>query len=202
MHCRHRPGRIARVSLRELKKDRTRRAIADAATHLFAEHGFDAVTVADIAGAAEVAPRTVHRYFPDKQEILFFEEDHLRDVVAATLDSTPPQASGAELARAVGAVLAERLEGRRAAVAARQRLIESSPALRARDIAKHAAMEDLLTEHLARRWGLDADRDVRPRWWAGAGRACFVSAYRVWLAEGGRLRDHVDTAIALLPPGP
>ena len=37
---------------------------------------------------------------------------------------------------------------------------------------------------------------------AGAGMACFFSAFRVWLANGGRLADHVDRAVRLLPPGP
>jgi AcrR family transcriptional regulator len=185
-----------------VKKERTRQTIADAAAQLFARHGFDAVTVADIARTADVAPRTVHRYFPDKQEMLFAEEGEFRDVMITVLTGAPPDASGPALVRAVLDVLVERLEHRRDAMVARQQLIESSPALRARDITKHAEIEDLVAEHLARRWGVTVDTDVRPRWWAGAGMACFVAAKRVWLTEGGRLRDHVDRAIQLLPSQP
>jgi AcrR family transcriptional regulator len=192
----------ADVSLREVKKERTRQTIADVAAQLFARHGFDAVTVADIARAADVAPRTVHRYFPDKQELLFAEDGEFRKLITGALTAAPPDASGADLVAGVLALLVARLEGRRPAAVARQRLIESSPALRARDITKHAAIEDLIAEHLARRWGVTTDSDVRPRWWAGAGLACFFSAYRVWLAEGGRLQEHVDRAVRLLPPGP
>ena len=55
--------------LRERSKARRRAAIIRAAYELFAERGYDATTVADIAEAAEVAPRTVAMYFPAKQDI-------------------------------------------------------------------------------------------------------------------------------------
>lgn len=56
--------------LRERKKQRTRQAIADAAARLFAEHGFDAVTLDEVAQAAEVARRTVVNYFPAKEDLV------------------------------------------------------------------------------------------------------------------------------------
>ena len=55
--------------LRERSKARRKDAIIRAAYRLFAERGYDATTVADIAAAAEVAPRTVAMYFPSKQDI-------------------------------------------------------------------------------------------------------------------------------------
>ena len=57
------------TGLRERSKARRREAIVRAAMELFAERGYDATTVADIAAAAEVAPRTVAMYFPSKQDI-------------------------------------------------------------------------------------------------------------------------------------
>jgi AcrR family transcriptional regulator len=61
--------RMAEIGLRERSKARRRAAIIRAAYELFAERGYDATTVADIAEAAEVAPRTVAMYFPAKQDI-------------------------------------------------------------------------------------------------------------------------------------
>ncbi len=55
--------------LRERSKARRRAAIIRAAFTLFAERGYQATTIADIAAAAEVAPRTVAMYFPSKQDI-------------------------------------------------------------------------------------------------------------------------------------
>jgi AcrR family transcriptional regulator len=60
---------MAEIGLRERSKARRRSAIIRAAYELFAERGYDATTVADIAEAAEVAPRTVAMYFPAKQDI-------------------------------------------------------------------------------------------------------------------------------------
>jgi AcrR family transcriptional regulator len=61
--------RMTGTGLRERSKARRRAAIIRAAYELFAERGYDATTVADIAEAAEVAPRTVAMYFPTKQDI-------------------------------------------------------------------------------------------------------------------------------------
>jgi AcrR family transcriptional regulator len=60
---------MAQAGLRERSKARRRAAIIRAAFELFAERGYDATTVADIAETAEVAPRTVSMYFPAKQDI-------------------------------------------------------------------------------------------------------------------------------------
>ena len=52
--------------IRERKKERTREQIVDAAMGLFAERGYQATTIADIATAADVARRTFFAYFPSR----------------------------------------------------------------------------------------------------------------------------------------
>jgi AcrR family transcriptional regulator len=71
--------------LRERKKEQTRQLIADTARRLFAERGFEAVTVAEVARAAGVAEKTVFNYFPTKEELFYsrleaFEEELLAAV--------------------------------------------------------------------------------------------------------------------------
>src|SRR5277367_5662332 len=62
-------------TLRERKRDRTRRALVDAAIDLFERNGYDRTTVADIAEAADIGTRTFFSYFASKEELLFPESD-------------------------------------------------------------------------------------------------------------------------------
>jgi AcrR family transcriptional regulator len=58
------------VGLRERKKQRTREAISTTAIALFARHGFDQVSITQIADAAEVSRRTLFAYFPTKEDLV------------------------------------------------------------------------------------------------------------------------------------
>ncbi|NUT45332.1 MAG: substrate-binding domain-containing protein [Thermoactinospora sp.] len=72
---------------RERKKAESRRAVAQTALRLFAERGFDGVTIAEVAEAADVSAKTVFNYFPAKEQ-LFFEHEPLLAV------SPPDMAAG------------------------------------------------------------------------------------------------------------
>ncbi|MET9274538.1 TetR/AcrR family transcriptional regulator [Kribbella sp. NPDC003557] len=71
------------MGLREVKRERTRRLIADKAFELFSDHGFGRTTVEQIAAAAEVGPSTLYRYFPTKEGlVLEFVDDCLAEAVS------------------------------------------------------------------------------------------------------------------------
>jgi AcrR family transcriptional regulator len=76
--------------LRERKKQRTREQIIEAAMGLFAERGYHATTIADIATAADVAPRTFFSYFPSKEAVVFYNADRDLDALAAALRDRLP----------------------------------------------------------------------------------------------------------------
>jgi AcrR family transcriptional regulator len=81
------------IGLRELKKARTRRLIADTAARLFAERGYEHVAVTDVARAAEVAEQTVYNYFPAKEQLVTDREEQIQDRLSGLIRSRPPAAT-------------------------------------------------------------------------------------------------------------
>lgn len=77
------PGR------RERKKAATRKAISDAATRLFLERGFDNVSIREIADQADVSPTTVFAHFPQKEALVFDEDDEQRAHLVAAVRDRP-----------------------------------------------------------------------------------------------------------------
>jgi AcrR family transcriptional regulator len=78
------------TGLRARKKARTRDAIADAAISLFLAHGFDQVSVADIAAAAEVSKPTLFRYFTAKEDLVLHRiADHNGEAARVVRDRQP-----------------------------------------------------------------------------------------------------------------
>jgi AcrR family transcriptional regulator len=128
--------------LRERKKQRTRRLIADTAGRLFAERGFDQVTVAEIAREAEVAPATVFNYFPTKEDIFYSRLEAFEErLVGAIRDRATGQgvvAAFRDFLLGERGVLALRGSGGDDTAASEQirtmsRVITDSPALLARE---------------------------------------------------------------------
>jgi AcrR family transcriptional regulator len=78
------------TGLRARKKARTRDAIADAAISLFLAHGFDHVSVNDVAAAAEVSKPTLFRYFPAKEDLVLHRfADHSGEAARTVRDRQP-----------------------------------------------------------------------------------------------------------------
>src|SRR3954469_18002584 len=75
--------------LRERKKQATRAALADAAWNLAAEHGVSAVTIDDIAQAADVSPRTFFNYFSSKEEAVLERTAAIGHALAAAIRARP-----------------------------------------------------------------------------------------------------------------
>lgn len=138
--------------LRDRKRRETRAMIAGVAMRLFAERGFDRVSVADIAAAAGVAEKTVYNYFPVKAE-MFFDEAH--DVLAELLAAVRYRGAGQSALDAVRTFITGRAEwaaGRRPAqpTARFRQIIAESPALQAQQRLMfgryETALADLLVE--------------------------------------------------------
>ncbi|WP_437317376.1 TetR/AcrR family transcriptional regulator [Sorangium sp. So ce385] len=75
--------------LRERKKRETRQRISDVATELFFARGFDAVTVEEIAAAADVSKMTVFNYFARKEDLLLDREDEVKQLLREAIGERP-----------------------------------------------------------------------------------------------------------------
>ncbi|HEY3184371.1 MAG TPA: TetR family transcriptional regulator [Gaiellaceae bacterium] len=131
------------MGLRELKKQRTREAIADTAMRLFVERGFDSVTVAEVAEAADVSEKTVFNYFPTKEDLFFDEVDEKEAALVAAIRDRKPDESVLAALRRHQTVDCGRFAS--PGFAAFARLIEESPALRAKELEVMARFQRTLT---------------------------------------------------------
>ncbi|MFI9259937.1 TetR/AcrR family transcriptional regulator [Streptomyces sioyaensis] len=121
--------------LRERKKRQTRQYISDVATGLFLERGFDAVTIAEIAGAAEVSVNTVYNYFPAKEDLFFDRSKGVADRLSRFVRG---RAEGESAAEAVLRELREEVEAVSPRVGLMEgyerfmRVVHDAPTLKAR----------------------------------------------------------------------
>ncbi|GLW67755.1 TetR family transcriptional regulator [Kitasatospora phosalacinea] len=143
------------MGLRETKKQQTRTAIADTALPLFLAHGFDRVTVAEVARHAGVSTNTVFNYFPTKEDLFFDRQDEVERRLAALVDPLPPGTCcpAAAVRDDLCAALrrADPAIGLAPDAAAFFRTVEASPALRAREREIGERAEAALAEALAPR---------------------------------------------------
>lgn len=134
------------MGLRERKRARTRALIADSAMTLFAQRGFDRVTVADVAATAELAVTTVFNYFPTKEDLFFDRQDEVVGHLGLVIRS---RHSGESFASACRRDMLELIDARDwriglgPGMAEFYRMVDASPALQARSrlLADQAATE-------------------------------------------------------------
>jgi AcrR family transcriptional regulator len=155
------------LGLRERKKRQTRRLIFETASRLFAGRGFDAVTVADVARAADVSEVTVFNYFPTKEDLFYggmevFEEQLLEAVRGRDAGESAFEAFRRLLMNSFSR-LADNENG--AVIAKAATLIQASAGLQAREREVVARYTRLLAAVLAEETGAAPD-DVEP--WAVA----------------------------------
>ena len=200
------------AGLRERKKQHTRELIADAARRLFAERGFEQVTVAEIARVADVSPQTVFNYFPRKEDLVYWRLESFEDELLATVRDRAPGESLAAFGRFVlvqRGLLASDDPGARERLTAMTRMIVESPALLAREREVFAVYTDALAAAIAAEPGSGGEVEARVAASAmiGAHRA-LVDHARRRIAEGAEprtvsreVRARGKAALALLDRG-
>jgi len=157
------------LGLRERKKRRTRELIGEAARRLFMRRGFDAVTVAEIARAADVAEKTVFNYFPTKEDLVYWRlESFEEELLEAIREREPGESVLTAFGRFVlqrRGLLAEQDPAAIERLTAITRMITESPALLAREQQIFARYADSLAALIAEETEAEED-DVEP--WVAA----------------------------------
>ncbi|HEX4786865.1 MAG TPA: TetR/AcrR family transcriptional regulator [Actinospica sp.] len=153
--------------------------LQQAAIDLYAEHGFDKVTTAEIAARAGVTERTYYRHFADKREVLFGGEETLRDLLVAGVADAPPTLEPLPALLWSFRSAAPLLEGNRRVSEPLQRVIAATPALRERAQAKTAVLIEALANALRERGVPESAASLAAR----VGMAAFGHATAVWFRE-------------------
>jgi AcrR family transcriptional regulator len=180
-------------SLRDRRKRRTAEAIVAGALELFTERGFDRTTIDQIAASADISRRTFFRYFADKEELFFAEDERLLEVIEATLDDAPAGEPVLELARRATRALAAHSVADPQRRLARERLIAATPALQARRMTKNLRWEQAIAARLVERGSTEREALLVPKLALG----CFQAAYERWLRRPGQdLPALVDESFA------
>jgi AcrR family transcriptional regulator len=149
--------------LRDEKRRRTRRHIAEVATGLFLEHGFAQVTIAEVARTAEVSVNTVYTYFPSKQDLVFYpEEASAQRMVQMVRDREPGESAAAAVLAALRGELrhGDRMVGLTQGFGRFLEMVRAEPTLAARLDSIAGEMVDALAETLAAETGAEAGDPV------------------------------------------
>jgi AcrR family transcriptional regulator len=174
------------LGLRERKKHRTRQALAQAALRLFAERGFDATTVADIAAAADVAPRTFFSYFATKEDVVLGDSAEEFELAQQQLTARPPGEPVLHAMRRLTLAVVDRMRQQWDQELVRTQIITGTPAILARIRERWDAWEATLAAQLAAELGATPD-DVEPYVAAAAVIGAFRAVVQVSILTQMRL---------------
>jgi AcrR family transcriptional regulator len=190
----------------ELLGDRRRRLLRDeigrVAMGLFAERGFDTVTVDDIAATAGTSPRTFFRYFATKDEVVLDYERRVQERLLAALIDRPASEGPVDALREAYLATSHVEPADRAKVVQRGRILAAAPALRARVHGERLAEDEALVAQIANRLG-GRQREVRARIIVAAMGAVAATEFRAWVDDGGRgdPAERIGAGLAMLEAG-
>jgi AcrR family transcriptional regulator len=159
----------ASPGLRERKKQKTHDTISKVALELFATRGYEQTTIAEIAEAAEVSPRTIFAYFPSKEDILFCDLPTVQERLAQALRDRP---EGATALDALRDFIAGSMLNPDPNQLLRKRILADNEALVRAERARFAPFEELMVEAIAEDLHAGPD-DIRPQIVAAALVAAF-----------------------------
>ncbi|ARZ71802.1 TetR family transcriptional regulator [Streptomyces albireticuli] len=155
---------------------------------LFTERGYDATAMTDVAEAAGVSPMTLYRHFPTKEDLVLIDQNGrlVAERIAASPASRPlVRRIGAALVDSAAALTGDEPTANAQFLLARLRLMISTPALRARHLDNHYALQQAIVEALGNE-ATDPGTAFRAQAAAGACLAAMHTALVRWAEDDGR----------------
>lgn len=170
--------------------------LRDAAMVLFAERGYEAVTVSDIADRAALTRRTFFRHFPDKREVLYSGSHRLPEAIERLIDAAPPggpfQTVVVQVLIEAGEALLDDPEAQRR----RRAIIDSSAELRERERSKLADIASAISRSAIRRGVPEPDAQLTGIVMTAVLDSALTRALHA--DELGAFHAHVDDALQAL----
>lgn len=168
--------------LRAVHAQRTRERLTETALALFEEHGFDGVTVEEIAAAATVSARTFYRYFGTKEGVLFDQQDELLAVLHATIVTEHPDEPAIAAVRAAIVTLTQHTAHLATTQRRQAAIYLATPSLGAYErTVVRPRWEQTLVGAIAERLSVDPAIDPRPGLLSGAAIAVMDSVMNAWM---------------------
>ncbi len=173
-----------KTGLRQRKKEQTRRRIEAVARDLLTRHGFDGVTVDEIAAGADIAPRTFFHYFATKEDVALADfSARLADLVTE-LDNRPADEPPWVALREAFLAVASDYEQQRDRLTSQFTIMAGSASVQARSLQLQADCEHELAASLARRRGEGPDETITAGLLATSAVGAMRSSLRHWLLTG------------------
>jgi AcrR family transcriptional regulator len=152
--------------------------LAKAALELYAEHGYEQTTVAEIAKRAGLTERTFFRHYADKREVLFSGSGELEALIVRTVAEAPRSAAPLDALAAGLDAVAEVFTDQREHARRRHAVVTAHAELKERELIKLASMASALAGTLRGRGVAEPAASLA----AEAGVAVFKIAFERWIA--------------------
>lgn len=172
--------------------DRSRQAvvaeIVETALTLFAEQGYEATTMAQVAARAGVSQRSLFRYFGTKEDLVCGDQEALGDLLVATVEAQDPEMSTWDALRAGFTTILTASDHTPQRVLEISTLIFANPPLRSRYSEKRLRWQRALVPAIEKRMGIESGEipDARAMGVIATVFACVDAASELWVRHGGK----------------
>ena len=189
--------KVIELSPRDRRRTKLAAQIERAALSLFVKRGISAVTVDQIADAADISRRTFFRYFASKEDLLLGDRQRYDDRLARTIAKEQPRQSAVRMLRDILVDMSHEVEAEADTARIRLELFRKYPEEMSGAFEQQRAWNSTFTTMVAQRMGLDHSRDMRPALVVRVMMSAANVALHNWFTKGAEqpLHELVEAAL-------